>query len=185
MHAFTHALIGWGVANLAPSLGRRERAIIVIGSIIPDLDAASILGGPEAFAHWHRTLCHNVLFAAVTTALAAAFARERRGTVAALFALNFHLHLLCDFLGSAAPDGTSWGIPYLLPFDRWRLDNPHQWALNAWPNFAITFAFFALAVWIARRWQRTPLEPISLRADAAVLEVLRRRLKFDAPPRRE
>ncbi|HVY60930.1 MAG TPA: metal-dependent hydrolase, partial [Planctomycetota bacterium] len=181
----THALIGWAVANVAPSLPRRERAIAFFGSLVPDLDGLTLLGGHELFEEWHRKLCHNVLFAALSTAAAVALARSRRGLVAALFLVNFHLHLLCDYWGSASPpdpvthESRTWTIPYFLPFSDFRFDNPRQWALNAWPNFLITFLFAALAVWIARRYGRTPVEPFSLRAEAAVLETLRRR--FDGP----
>ncbi|TLN05224.1 hypothetical protein FDZ73_00895 [bacterium] len=53
--------------------------------------------------------------------------------------LVFHLHLICDILGSRGPD-EAWSVPYLRPFSSagdivWA----HQWALNSWQNFAITF----------------------------------------------
>src|SRR6185503_4507133 len=122
VHPPTHALVGWGVANLAPSLDRRGRALAFFASVIPDLDGLAILGGPEAYQRWHRILCHNVTFAAVCTVAAAAAARPgQRLTVALLVLLNFHLHLVCDLLGSAGPDGSLWGIPYLQPLSAWQL----------------------------------------------------------------
>ena len=201
MHVVTHALIGWGIANLAPSLDRRARALAFWASVIPDLDGLTILGnglwklherfpgvgplaalagalGPDTFEVWHRILCHNVLFAAICVALGGAFAGglgKQRAITAGLVALNFHLHLVCDVLGSAGPDGSTWSIPYFKPFHDFRFDNPHQWALNAWPNILTTIVMLAWAVRLALTYGRTPLEPISRAADGALLEVLRRR----------
>src|SRR5688572_28180424 len=98
MHPPTHALIGWGVANLVPSLDRRGRAIVFFASVIPDLDGLTFFS-TELYQRWHRTLCHNVAFAAVCVAAGALLAPAgRRAVVAGLVALNFHLHLACDYL---------------------------------------------------------------------------------------
>jgi inner membrane protein len=176
VHPPTHALIGWGVANLAPSLDRRSRAIVFFASVIPDLDGLTFFS-TELYQRWHRTLCHNAVFAAVCVAAAALLAPAgRRATVAALVAVNFHLHLLCDYLGSAGPDGSIWGIPYFEPFSDLHLDNPWQWGLRSWQNAVITIAALAWAVHIARRYGRSPVEPFSRRGDAAVVEAVRRRL---------
>jgi len=180
MHVPTHALIGWAVAHLAPGLDRRSRAVVFFASVIPDLDGLTILGGAACFETWHRILCHNVLFSLVCTALGAALVPRgapamRRAATAAIVWLNFHLHLLCDYLGSAGPDGSAWGIPYLQPFSDWRLDNPHQWQLNDRRNVIVTLVFLGVAVEIARRFGRSPLEPFSLRADAAVVQVIHAR----------
>ena len=111
MHPPTHALIGWAAANLAPALERRSRAIAFFGGIIPDLDGLTILGGEVFYQTWHRILCHNLIFVVVSTTAAAALAKTRRAATAALFFLNLHLHFLGDYLGSAGPDGSIWGIP--------------------------------------------------------------------------
>lgn len=176
MHPPTHALIGWGVANLAPSLDRRARALVFFASVIPDLDGLTFFGGEKLYQTWHRILCHNVSFALACTAVATALSPAGRRTLTAgIVFLNFHLHLLCDLLGSAGPDGSLWGIPYLQPFSAWMLDNSHQWGLRSWQNAAITIAALAWAVVIALRRGRSPVEPFSLEGDRAVVEVIRRR----------
>jgi inner membrane protein len=64
---------------------------------------------------------------------------SRRWLTSGLVMLCFHLHLLCDILGSKGPDGYQWPIPYLKPFsDVWQLSWAGQWQLNAWQNIAIT-----------------------------------------------
>jgi hypothetical protein len=96
--------------------------------------------------------------------------------VAALAFLSFHLHILGDLVGARGPEGEQWAIPYLNPFtDSVQLVWSGQWALNAWPNFAITFALLAAAFYLARVRGFSPLEIVSRRADAAFVEALRRR----------
>jgi inner membrane protein len=93
--------------------------------------------------------------------------------------LSFHIHLLEDLLGSRGPEGYQWPIPYFMPFSRaCELSWHYQWALNAWPNFAITILLLMLTFYLA--WLRgfSPLEMVSLRADAAFVGALRERFPF-------
>ncbi len=120
-------------------------------------------------------LGHNLGFCLVVTVFFACLAR-RKGMTAWLVFLSFHLHLLCDIIGARGPDGDQWPIPYLVPFSpEPRLIWSGQWALNGWPNMLITGVLIALALRWA--WQRgySPLEMISVRADAVFVETLRRR----------
>ena len=187
MNLFTHALIGWTVANAAP-LSRRDRAIVMFASLIPDIDGLGILIDLATWhsaspTHWydqfHHVLGHNLCFALVVTALAFVLANQRR-LVAALSFVSFHLHLLGDLVGSRGPDGYQWPLPYLVPWSAaWQLTWQGQWALNAWPNFLITGVL--LATMFSLAWQRgySPVEIISTKADAAFIETLRAR--FGSP----
>ena len=173
MHVPTHALLGWLLAETA-RLERRDRALVFVAGVIPDLDGLTLLAGPEAFQTWHRILCHNALSALSYTALALVLAR-RKAVVGPLALLGFHLHLLCDLLGSAAPGGSNWGIPYLVPFVSEQLRFAGQWELASWQNVSVTIAALLLSAHLGARRGRTVVEVFSRRADAAVVEVLRRR----------
>ncbi|HKR84029.1 MAG TPA: hypothetical protein VJS37_07615, partial [Terriglobales bacterium] len=71
-----------------------------------------------------------------------------------------------DVAGSRGPDGFGWAIPYLAPFSsRWTWSWSGQWALNAWPNVALTAALISLTLWIAVRWAFSPVEIFSTTAD--------------------
>jgi hypothetical protein len=183
VHAATHLLTGWALANAAP-LARRERALVMVAAVAPDVDAVGALvehtplhalaPGPW-FTDYHHVAAHNVGAALVVLVLALAFSRGswRTGLLATA---AFHLHLLEDIVGSRGPDGFQWPVPYLLPFsDAWQLTWSGQWALNGWPNFALTIALIALALRLAWRRGYSPLELVSLRADARVVEALRER----------
>jgi membrane-bound metal-dependent hydrolase YbcI (DUF457 family) len=182
MSPITHFLFGWMVANTG-GLGRRDRALVAIAGVIPDVDG---LGAPVEvltknwerplawFSEYHHTF-HNITFAVVVTALAFA-AATRRWKAALLAFLSFHLHLFCDVLGARGPDGHQWPIPYLKPFsDAWEITWSGQWALNAWPNFAITGALLIATFYLAWRRGFSPLEIVSPRADQAFVGTLHER----------
>jgi membrane-bound metal-dependent hydrolase YbcI (DUF457 family) len=183
MSPVTHFLTGWVVANCA-RFGRRERAIVALACVAPDVDGLGIV--PELltrnsshpllwFSEYHHSL-HTLPFASVITILAFALAGQRWKTAAFAF-LTFHIHLFEDLLGSRGPDGDPWPIPYLKPFSDLQLTWQGQWALNAWPNIAITIVLLLVTLWLAWRRGFSPLEMISEKADAAVVGTLRHRFR--------
>ena len=184
MSPITHLLAGWLVANASDRSNGRERAMIALSGVAPDVDGLGAV--PDfltrysehplnLFSDYHHVLGHNIGFGLLLAIVVFAFA-TRRWTTAALSILSFHLHLLCDLAGSRSPDGYQWPIPYLLPFsDRLPLTWSGQWELNAWPNFLVTGV--ALVILLALAWKRgnSPLEMISASANSALVGALRRR----------
>ena len=187
MNPVTHLLVGWTVAN-ATTLPSRERALITVAGIIPDVDGFGIVtdlltrNSAQPLEWWgkfHHVLAHNLGFGLGVGVAAFAFSR-RRWLTASLALLSFHLHLLGDLVGARGPDGDQWPIPYLSPFSRdWQLVWDGQWALNAWPNFVITGVLLILAFYLAWRRAFSPLELVSSRADQALVKTLRDR--FGSP----
>jgi inner membrane protein len=177
----THFLAGWMLANFANQ--RRDRALIALAGVAPDLDGIGIV--PEVltahsqnplrwFSDYHHVLGHNIGFALLVMIAAYLICRSWKTT--ALVFLSFHLHLFFDLIGARGPDGYQWPLPYLSPFSsRWQLVWSGQWALNAWPNFAITFALLIATFYMAWRRGFSPLEMISRKADAAFVATLRQR----------
>jgi len=182
MNPVTHFFVGW-VSGLPLELERRDRALIVVSSMIPDVDGLPVLldllkgHSPEEMQFWsdyHHSL-HNLAFAAVFCIACAAFARRRAVTALVCFAV-MHLHYLCDIAGSRGPDDYQWPIPYLLPFSgKWQLTVPWQWELNAWPNVLITAVLLAVTLYSAWRRGYSPAALFSERGDRAFIETLRRR----------
>ena len=192
MSPVTHFLAGWALANAA-ALNRRERIAVTVASVVPDIDGFGLI--PELltrnsahpllwFSEYHHAL-HTLWFALVVAVLAACMATQKWKTAALAF-VAFHLHLLCDVVGSRGPDGYSWPIPYLQPFsDRWQWSWRGQWALNSWENMAITLVLLALTLAIIQRYGRSPVEIFSVRADRTVVAAIRSRLSRDKQPIRE
>ena len=182
MSPVTHFLTGWVFANVA-SAERRDRALVTLACVVPDVDGLGII--PELLtrssAHplpWftlHHHRLHTLAFAVVVAMAAFLYAQEKWKIAVLAFAC-FHLHLLQDLVGSRGPDGYQWPIPYLAPFSQsaeltWR----GQWALTAWPNFCVTVLLLLLALWLSWKCGFSPLEMISERADARFIHTLRQR----------
>jgi membrane-bound metal-dependent hydrolase YbcI (DUF457 family) len=183
MSPATHFLTGWVLAN-STSLGRRERALVTLAGVVPDVDGLGIIAEYltrnshhplEWFSTYHHSL-HSLLFAIAVAAVSFALATQRWKTMGLVF-LSFQLHLVEDLVGSRGPDGYQWPIPYLMPFSpAWDLSWRGQWPLNAWPNFAITISLLLATFYLA--WVRgfSLLEMVSLKADAAFVAALRKRI---------
>lgn len=183
MSPITHLLISWSVANTGRT-NQRERALITVAGVIPDIDGLGIVAdfltrnseNPlEWWEKYHHILGHNIGFALLTTACV--FLLSTRRYVSALLAfLSIHIHLFCDVIGSRGPEGYQWPIPYLQPFSNvWQIAWKGQWALNAWPNFVITGAAICIIFYLAWKRGYSPLEMVSSRADQAFVETLRKR----------
>src|SRR5437870_1171049 len=116
MSPITHLLTGWAVANSAPSLEKRDRALVTWAGVAPDLDGLGIIA--ERLTHnsshplnwwsdYHHVLGHNLAFALAIAAASAIFAQNKVKTTILVF-LSFHLHLLGDLIGARGPDGDQW-----------------------------------------------------------------------------
>lgn len=141
--------------------------------VVPDLDAISLLFGVDAYVKYHHILTHGIVAAVVVTTVCTVLARERL-KVAFLSFAAFHLHLLCDLVGSGA-DGEPWPIVYLWPFSRHETMFFHGWDLASPQNAVVWLAAVVATIWIGVRYGRTFAEAfLPARADAAVVTVLRK-----------
>ena len=164
MSPVTHFFTGWVLGSLVGA-DKRERASVTIAAVAPDIDGLGIV--PELltrnsrhpllwFSQYHHDL-HTLLFAIVVSFSALLFA-DRRWIPGISAFISVHLHLVEDLVGSRGPDGFGWPIPHLFPFStQWTWSWAGQWALNAWPNMALTIALIFVTLWIAVRWGFLPL----------------------------
>lgn len=183
MSPVTHGLISWLLAT-SGCRERRDRLVVTMAGLAADLDGLGIVAELATagsarplpwYSEYHHWLGHGLPAAVAIAALAAAAGRQR-WLAGGLALVAAHLHLLCDLLGSRGPDGHQWPIWYLAPLRRdWALIWSGQWPLASWQNLAITVLALAVALWLAIRQGRSPIELVSLRADAAVVGALRRR----------
>lgn len=179
-----HLLASWILAERC-GLARRERRLVALAGVIPDVDGLGLIVDLAAglrhrftdyYGTYHHVLGHNLSAALLISAAVGALARSRRWRTAGLVLMTFHLHLVCDLAGSRGPDGYAWPIHYLYPFSSrgiWVWSG--QWELNAWPNLLLLATFFFGAVALAARRGYSFLEVISPGLDRAVFEALARR----------
>ena len=169
MHAPTHIMSGWCVANCA-ELTPRERLFCMIAATAPDLDGIGAVIGTnsDAYQRWHHLLCHNLLFVLVLAGGLTMFSRHRMKALLLYLVLG-HLHLLMDYFGS----GPGWTIAYCWPFSTEKYKTDLAWEFFSWQNIACAAALLAWVIVIAIRQSRTPLELITSDLDRRVVARLR------------
>lgn len=146
-HVLTHIGLSWIVANLA-RLSARDRWIVVLAGILPDLDGAGLVWSEQAYVAAHRAVGHGLLFVAIVVVVAILRA-DAPWITAALAAVSFHVHLLLDMVGTG-------GLPirYFWPLTdhEWSYDG--HWVLASWPNVAVMTATGLAVLVIAWRRRR-------------------------------
>lgn len=164
MHIPTHIMSGWCLASLVPRIGPRGRLFCMIAGTIPDLDGIGIvgdflLGHDEPTWYWamHHKVGHGVFAAVVVCGLLTLFTRHYRGRALLAYLAAFHLHLLLDYFGS----GPHWDVYYVWPISNVGFVSPHAWPLSSWQNILVALQLLCWTIYIAWRYQRTPLEIIA------------------------
>jgi inner membrane protein len=193
----THLFTGWLVAAYATD-NPRDCRLVALASILPDADGLGILADAfnhvaghtqsHYYAHYHHYLLHGALGAVLIAAGLACFARNRWRVLWLALAV-FHLHLLCDFVGSRGPSPEDlWPIFYLGPFDKdpmWMWKS--QWRLDGWQNRYLSVVLFVWALLLAVRKGHSFVGVFNRPADAVFVGVLRKwhtalRGAFSSPP---
>ena len=128
------------------------------------------------YDRFHHVLLHGLPGALLCTLLFVCFAREKVKAAVWIF-LCYHLHLACDLLGSrGGTEKAIWPIHYLAPFsESMTFAWSGQWPLTSWQNTTLTVALMVYAIALAVRRGYSPVGLFSPRADAVVVETLRRR----------
>lgn len=165
----------------------RDRKLVTLAGVIPDADglgllvdwANAALSGEAAtyacYQNYHHLLLHGWPGALGVAAILTCFANKRWRTFPVCL-LVFHLHLVCDLIGSRGPSpGDLWPISYSEPLFRhpiwlWR----GQWKLDGWHNQSIFLALFGLSLWVATNRGCSFVELFSRKADAVFVATLRK-----------
>src|SRR5260370_27174089 len=159
MAPFTHLLASWIIAAKATD-NPRDARLVTLAGVLPDLDGLGLIvdmatasaggKGTHLYEKYHHYLLHGAA-GGVALAVVLILLAHRRWRLALLSLLVFHLHLLCDLVGSRGPSPEDlWPIFYFGPFDKepmwvWK----GQWRLDAWPNRLLSVALFVWALWLA------------------------------------
>lgn len=179
----THLLASW-IIGVKATNNARDCRLVALAGILPDVDGLGLvldgiahLFGWKTFFYerYHHFLLHGALGAILITLLLTCFARNKR-RVALLCLAVFHLHLLCDFVGSRGPDPEDiWPLFYYGPFAKdpmWTWKG--QWRLDAWPNRILSVSLFAWGLWLAVQCGYSFVGVFSRRLDRIVVDVLRK-----------
>jgi hypothetical protein len=183
VNPLTHFLGAWCLAN-SVEVEARDRALITLAGILPDFDGLGAVvdlttrftaSPTHLYSDYHHILGHCLLACLAFSTLAGLIAR-RPWLTGLVFALSYHLHLLCDILGSRGADGYQWPIPYLSPFtQKVQLAWSGQWLLASWQNTVVTLVLIAITLLLARNRGFSFLEILWPRGDLELVQALRQR----------
>ena len=186
MYPGTHLLVSWtGAVNFLQ--GRRERAVVALTGIAPDLDGLGLIideftGTTGYFIEYHHKLGHSIVSAFLFALLASFFAKSQKITVWLVSFAVVHLHIFCDLIGAKGPDGYQWPLYYLYPFDAdFALVWSGQWALDAWQNDVTLLSLLLLCVFYLIRKEVTFFEVFSGWLDRESVKIYRKYLKRSEP----
>ena len=150
---------------------RRDRVLVAWAGVSADLDGLTIRAGPDAYSRWHHALTHG-LVAGLLIAMLVAWPAKNRSAVWGLALAGFHLHLVCDFLGS----GVDWPIQYFWPLNDTFYSTPYGWELDAWQNWVMATGLLLICGRLALMSGHSFAETLlSKRVDQQVVLALRRR----------
>jgi len=177
----THFLASW-LVGAAVAKNPRDCHLITLAGVLPDLDGLSLLGDATSslwgghsdyYGQYHHFLLHGIFGCVCLSTLLGFWAQQKPRVVIWAFVL-FHLHLLCDLVGSRGPAPVDlWPIFYFGPFTH----NPmwlwqKQLPLDSWPNRVLSTLLFLGAIGMAVKIQRSWVAMFSRRGDAVVVRVL-------------
>ena len=179
-----HLLMSWIIAERATD-NPRDCRLATLAGILPDADGLGLmvdiarpmlgLAPTQLYARYHHYLLHGAFGAVLIAGLLACFARQRLRVAVVALAL-FHLHLLCDLVGSRGPAPEDlWAIYYAGPFDRdpmwlWK----GQWRLDGWQNRIICVSVFLYALWRPATVGHSVVGVFNRRVDTVVVSVLQK-----------
>lgn len=186
MSPLTHLLGSWLIAS-ATTNNPRDRKLVTLAGVLPDADGlgvvADVVGswfsGKECTFYYYQQYHHLLLHGwpgAIVVSVSLTFFGKQRWRVLCLCLLLFHLHLLCDLIGSRGPElGDFWPICYSEPLFRhpiwfWK----HQWKLDGWQNQSIFIVLLLASFWLAVKRGYSFVEVISRRLDSAFVKVLQK-----------
>jgi inner membrane protein len=165
----------------------RDRKLVTLAGIIPDADGlglvadvvSGLVSGKEVtfqyYQKYHHLWLHGWPGALLIALVLASFGRQRF-RVACWCLITFHLHLLCDLLGSRGPSlADLWPICYSEPLFRhpvWFWQN--QWKLHGWQNQLIFLSVFVTSLCVAVKRGYSFVELFNRRLDAIFVGVLRK-----------
>ena len=186
MSPLTHLVGSWLVA-VATTDNPRDRKLVTWAGVLPDADGLGVIpdvvgswiSGKECSFHFYQTYHHLLLHGwpgAIGVSILLTLWARGKWRVLLLCLFTFHLHLLCDLVGSRGPTiGDLWPICYSEPFFRhpiwfWK----HQWKLDGWQNQTIFIVLLTASFRVAAKHGYSFVEVISQRLDSVFVKVLQK-----------
>ncbi len=185
MQGTVHLALGWLLGDGAGLETRRDRRIVGLAGLVPDIDVLVyplaylvFLGDMDkafnVYAQVHHRYTHGVLFALLCAMSAWRLASEdKRMRVAALTLLAVFLHIVGDVIAS----GSNWPVYPLAPLSDLAWTVTWSWNASDWRNISLSVLAILMMLWYSRVKGYSMLECFSYRADDWMTKVMRREAK--------
>ena len=201
MQGPSHLIISWFAAEAVGVDSPRERRIIALSGLAPDVDVLAYvvaivyygfdkdLAFELVWQPFHHRFTHGLGFVLLTGLIALLLASRhgsggptgfrRAAGVAGLSMAASMIHVFCDVVGG----GPTWPVYPLWPLSDvgWAVN--WSWTLADWPNSAILFACLAGGMIYASVSGYSPLESISYKLDRWFVKIIQQ--GSDAPAEHE
>jgi membrane-bound metal-dependent hydrolase YbcI (DUF457 family) len=166
MTPITHGLIGWITAT--PLSERKDRYLVTLAGIAPDIDGIGALIDIEYYSRYHHIIAHNLIFGIILALFSMLISANKKLTSLLVF-VSFNLHILGDLLGS----GAGWGVSYLWPLNNQSFEfiPPYQWELDSWQNFIATALCIIIIITISLKKKITIVELFNKKVDQKIVTV--------------
>ncbi len=190
MQGPSHLIISWFAAEAAGLKSPRDRRIVALSGLAPDIDVLAYLGGivyfgfdkELAFEHvWqvvHHRYTHGLGFVLLTGFIAFMVASRgtrpgepayrKAGGVAVLSMTMSMVHVFCDVVGG----GPTWPVYPLWPVSDFSWAVNWSWTLADWPNTVILFSCLAGMMLYAKLSGCSPMESINYNLDRWFLTII-------------
>jgi hypothetical protein len=166
MHLECHAALGWVIANIG-SKDRRVRNYVVIGAVLPDIDALPYVIDPLYYGLYHHTFGHNVFLWALWSLWGVKKFRSWKAGLLGFIA--FGSHLLTDAYLS------KWFLYLFWPFSSKGYLPDSSLDLSSPVNTYLLYSTPLVLLVVALIWKRTPLEWISPKLDELFVSFFRKK----------
>ena len=187
MQGPSHLIVTWFAAEAAGLDSPRDRRIVALSGLAPDIDVLAYVGGivyfgfdkDLAFEHvwevFHHRYTHGLGFVLLTGIVSYLLVRPGAGkegnrravAVAALSMAASMIHVFCDVVGG----GPTWPVYPLWPISDFGWAVGWSWTLADWPNNLILFSCLAGMMVYGRLSGRSPLEAINYDLDRWFVKV--------------
>ncbi len=190
MQGPSHLIISWFAAEATGLESPRERRIVALSGLAPDIDVLAYLGAivyfgfdkDLAFEHvWtvvHHRYTHGIGFVVLTGIVTFIIANRgnrlngtsyrRAGGVAILSMLASIVHVFCDIVGG----GSTWPVYPLWPISDFGWATQWSWTLSDWQNTVILLGCLSGMMLYAKMSGYSPLESVNYNLDKWFVTVI-------------
>ena len=182
MSPTSHLLASW-ITGVSFRLTKRDVRIVSLVGLIPDLDGfgyfidkINLYYGKSSYfySEYHHVILHGILPALLISVFAMLLSKSKKFSIFFVSLFVYHLHLLCDLIGSGGSGNNIWPIIYFYPFNKTELSISWQWLLNGWQNLTIAGILIIISIYLSSKIKHSPIGVVSIYLDKEMFNIFKK-----------